>query len=100
MVLAANAPDIDGISYLWGRSAALHWHRNITHSLVGMPFMALLVVVIVALASRRQKLRWLPAFGIALAGVASHLLLDLTNVYGVRLLLPFSGHWSHLDIAP
>jgi inner membrane protein len=32
--------------------------------------------------------------------VASHLLLDLTNVYGVRLLLPFSGHWSHWDITP
>jgi inner membrane protein len=31
-------------------------------------------------------------------GVLSHLALDLTNVYGVRLLLPFSSRWLHLDI--
>src|SRR5207302_5860713 len=24
--------------------------------------------------------------------------LDSTNVYGIRLLLPFSAHWFHLDI--
>lgn len=62
--------------------------------------MALLSVAIVAMAARREKVRWKPAFWIALAGVASHLLLDLTNVYGVRLLLPFSGHWSHFDLTP
>ena len=103
LVLAANAPDIDVISWFWGRPTWLHWHRNITHSLVGAPFMALLTVAVVAGAAlilRKQKVRWWPAFRIALLGVASHLLLDLTNVYGVRLLLPFSGHWSHLDITP
>jgi inner membrane protein len=100
MVVAANAPDIDVISWFWGRPAWLHWHRNITHSLVGVPFMALLSVALVALVCRRQKVRWGPAFLIALAGVASHLLLDLTNVYGVRLLLPFSGHWTHWDTTP
>jgi inner membrane protein len=30
--------------------------------------------------------------------VASHLLLDYTNAYGIRLLLPFSGRWFHLDL--
>jgi inner membrane protein len=103
LVLAANAPDIDVVSWFWGRPAWLHWHRNITHSLVGAPFMALLTVAVVAtfaLIAKKQKINWWPAFWIALAGVASHLILDLTNVYGVRLLLPFSGHWSHLDITP
>jgi len=61
--------------------------------------MALLSVAVVAICVR-GKIRWWPAFWIALLGVASHLLLDLTNVYGVRLLLPFSGHWSHWDITP
>lgn len=100
LVLAANAPDIDGVSWFWGRATWLHWHRNITHSLVGAPFMALLTVAIVALFARKKKVSWRPAFSIALVGVASHLILDLTNVYGVRLLLPFSGHWSHWDITP
>jgi membrane-bound metal-dependent hydrolase YbcI (DUF457 family) len=29
--------------------------------------------------------------------VLSHLLLDWTNVYGVRLMLPFSAKWYRLD---
>ena len=104
IVLAANAPDFDVISWFWGRPTWLHWHRNITHSLVGAPVMALLSVAAVALISRflsdPKKTHWWPAFLVALLGVASHLLLDLTNAYGVRLLLPFSGHWSHFDITP
>ena len=28
----------------------------------------------------------------------SHLALDWTNVYGIRLLLPFSGRFLHLDM--
>jgi len=100
LVVAANAPDIDVISWFWGRPTWLHWHRNITHSLAGAPVMALLTVAFIALSCRRQKIHWWPAFLIALLGVASHLLLDLTNAYGVRLLLPFSGHWSHLDLTP
>jgi inner membrane protein len=100
LVLAANAPDIDVISWMWGRPTWLHWHRNITHSLAGAPFMALLTVAVVALIARKQKISWWPAFWIALVGVASHLILDLTNVYGIRLLLPFSGHWFHLDLTP
>jgi inner membrane protein len=100
MVVAAKAPDIDVISWFWGRPNWLHWHRNITHSLVGAPVMALVTVALIALLYRREKIRWWPAFLIALVGVASHLLLDLTNVYGVRLILPFSGHWSHMDLTP
>ena len=34
----------------------------------------------------------------SLAGVLSHLLLDWTNIYGIRLLLPFSERWLRLDI--
>ena len=102
LVVAANAPEFDVISWFWGRPTWLHWHRNITHSLMGAPAMALLSVALVWLVIRKKEkqLRWWQAFAIALIGVASHLLLDLTNVYGIRLLLPFSGHWSHLDIAP
>jgi len=62
--------------------------------------MALLTVALIAVLCRKRKVLWWPAFLIALVGVASHLVLDLTNVYGVRLLLPFSGHWSHWDITP
>ncbi len=99
MVVAANAPDADVISWFWGRPAWLHWHRNITHSLAGLPFMALLSVLAVVLIAR-SKIPWRNSLPFAMLGVASHLVLDLTNVYGVRLLLPFSGHWSHWDLTP
>jgi inner membrane protein len=38
------------------------------------------------------------AFVACLLAVASHLMLDLTNIYGVRLLFPFSDAWLRLDI--
>jgi inner membrane protein len=99
MVLAANAPDFDTVSFFGGAVTYIHWHRNITHSLIALPFMALLSVAIVRWLGRKE-IRWLPAFLIAMVAVASHLILDLTNVYGVRLLLPFSGRWFHGDMTP
>lgn len=99
MVLGANAPDFDAVCWFGGAASYIHWHRNITHSLIALPFMALLTALIVRWVGRRE-IRWLPAFLIAMVAVASHLILDLTNVYGVRLLLPFSGRWFHWDMTP
>lgn len=97
LLLAANAPDIDFLSAAGGSLSYLHYHRHLTHSLLAMPLMALLPVLVVRLASRKP-VHWLGAFFAALIGVASHLLLDFTNSYGIRLWLPFSGDWQRLDI--
>jgi inner membrane protein len=99
MVVAANIPDCDAVSLFAGGAAYIHYHRNITHSLLAAPVMALLAVALVRWLGRRP-VQWLNAWAIALIAVASHLILDLTNVYGVRLLLPFSGHWFHWDTTP
>ena len=42
--------------------------------------------------------RWTGAFFAALIAIATHLLLDLTNTYGIRLFLPFSSKWQRLDL--
>jgi len=97
VILAANAPDIDVVSLAGGSLNYLHYHRHITHSLAGMPVMAMAAVLVVKLISR-GPIRWQGAFWAALIGVASHLALDWTNVYGVRLLLPFSSDWQRLDL--
>jgi inner membrane protein len=97
LLLAANAPDIDVVSAFGGSLNYLHYHRHLTHSLLMMPLLPLLCVAAVRLVSRKP-VNWLGGYFIALIGVASHLLLDLTNVYGVRLLLPFSARWLRLDI--
>jgi inner membrane protein len=99
LVLAANAPDLDVVSWFGGSETYIRWHRNITHSLIALPVMALVAVAIVRVLGRKP-VRWLPAWLIAMVAVASHLILDLTNVYGVRLLLPFSGRWFHWDLTP
>jgi inner membrane protein len=97
LLLAANAPDIDIVSATGGSLSYLQYHRHLTHSILAMPLMAIGTVALVALVTRR-KIRWAGAFFAALIAVASHLLLDLTNTYGVRLYLPFSARWLHLDL--
>src|SRR5579872_2736608 len=97
LMLAANAPDIDIVTLGGGPLNYLHYHRHLTHSLVAMPVMAILPVILVRLVSRKP-VRWAGAFLAALIAVASHLLLDFTNVYGIRLLLPFSAQWLRLDL--
>ena len=97
LLLAANAPDIDILSLAGGPLNYLHYHRHLTHSLVAMPVLALVAVLVVRVASRKP-VHWLGAFFAALIAVASHLLLDFTNSYGMRLWLPFSGEWQRLDL--
>ena len=97
LFLAANAPDIDVVSAFGGSLNYLHYHRNLTHSLVALPVLPIICVLAVRLISRKP-VNWAGAYVIALIGVASHLVLDLTNVYGVRLLLPFSARWLRWDI--
>jgi inner membrane protein len=97
VLLAANAPDIDIVAMAGGSLNYLHYHRHLTHSLAAMPAMALLPVLLVRLAGRKP-VHWAGAFLAALVAVASHLLLDWTNAYGIRLLLPFSAAWFRLDL--
>ena len=97
LVLAANAPDIDIVTLAGGQLNYLNYHRHLTQSLAALPVMALLPVLAVRLFTRKP-LSWLGAYVISLAAVASHLLLDYTNVYGIRFLLPFSARWFHLDL--
>ncbi|MBV9504085.1 MAG: metal-dependent hydrolase [Acidobacteriia bacterium] len=99
LILAANAPDIDIVTAAGGSLNYLHYHRHLTHALVAMPVLAFLCVALVRAAGRRP-VQWTGAFVAALAAVASHLLLDFTNVYGIRLLLPFSEAWLRLDWTP
>ncbi|HZQ56170.1 MAG TPA: metal-dependent hydrolase [Bryobacteraceae bacterium] len=97
LILSANAPDIDIIGLRNGPLHYLEVHRGYTHSLLCLPLMALLALLVTA-AICRQKLPWIRAWLLCCLGVASHLLLDWTNSYGVRLGLPFSSRWFHLDL--
>ncbi|HEY6190610.1 MAG TPA: metal-dependent hydrolase [Pyrinomonadaceae bacterium] len=105
-VIAANAPDADILALLGGRWSYLHHHRGITHSIVGTLALALLIPAIFYGAGRlvarlRRKPSSLSFRGLLLASLiasATHPLMDWTNNYGVRPLLPWSGQWFYGDL--
>ncbi len=97
LVLSANAPDADIVAASRGALPYFEAHRGYTHSVFFLPLMAVVTVVVIAAVSRR-RLPWLNAWMLCCIGVASHLLIDWTNSYGVRFLLPFSSRWFHLDL--
>ena len=101
--LAAEAPDIDVLWGLRGPVSGLAHHRGITHTLIAAPVMAAITTGIVWLWNRwrrrrrsgpaLQTVRWGWVWLTALAADLSHLLLDWTNNYGLRLFFPFDRHW-------
>ena len=124
MTLAAEAADIDVLWGIKGSIADLEHHRGITHSFVGVPFVAAFVLILVYgwaqvrkhFPSRRRKKplasdnpdarlvsqqlpeRWGYLYFLALIAALSHLLLDYTTAYGIRLFEPFNYRWYSWDI--
>ena len=109
MVLAAEAADLDVLWAFKGPIAALRHHRGITHSFVGTPFVAAATLGFVYLLhyfwlrhrpARRSDppVRWGYLYWLALLAALSHLLLDYTTDYGIRLFEPFNWRWYSWDI--
>lgn len=101
LLVSSVAADADWLSYAGGARAFLAGHRTATDSLPGTAIIAILTASLFVYFGRRnpsQRVRLLPALGICAAGAGSHLLLDLTNSYGVKLLWPFSSKWFAWDL--
>jgi inner membrane protein len=96
MMIAANLPDIDAVAFFGGPVAYLQWHRSYPHALIFAPLMALIPPLLFLVFARQRITLW--AYAGSLIGVLSHLALDWTNAYGIRLLLPFSERYLRLDI--
>ncbi len=105
-LIAANLPDADIVTLGWGSLAYLKHHRGITHSIVGTLALAVAFPLIFYAAERlisrlrgrepRARLKGLLVASLLMT--ASHPLLDWTNSYGLRPLLPWSGEWFYGDI--
>jgi inner membrane protein len=107
LTLAAEAPDLDVLSRFGGPAFSFAHHRGFTHSFLGLPLDAAVVVGFVYLIwrLRGRKLndpslppRWGLLFLYACLAGVSHILLDFTNNYGVRPFWPFSEKWYSWDI--
>ena len=115
--LAAEAADLDVLWRFSGPVEGLKHHRGITHTFVGAPAVAAVVVGAVWLLYRwhqhrhksraaapaveagapapplPQPVRWGWLYLTALIAALSHILLDWTNDYGVRPFFPFNPRW-------
>lgn len=124
MAIAAELPDIDSLWAIRGPVQAFQHHRGITHTFLGVPFEAGLVVLVVygvhrwrlARYAKRTRLapvgdhvrverpltaapvRWGLLYWFAILALLSHLLLDYTNNYGLRPFYPFNPHWYEASI--
>lgn len=111
MAVAAEFPDIDTVWRLRGPVSGFEHHRGITHTFLGVPFEAGLLLLAVfawdAARNRRRSAgdggnrplpgpvprRWGALYGLLVLAMLSHLLLDYTNNYGLRPFFPFNDRW-------
>jgi inner membrane protein len=107
LTLAAEASDLDVFSRFGGSAFGLNHHRGFTHSFLGVPLVAAVVVAFMfgiwRLRGRKTRDRNLPPrwgllFGYACLAGLSHILLDYTTSYGIRPFWPFSERWISWDI--
>jgi inner membrane protein len=105
LVIGANLPDVDAITYFAGDS--LYWRRGWTHGVLALaiwPF----VLAATMLAWDRLGRKWRPTGGapparastlawIAALAILTHPTLDFLNSYGMRWLMPFRNRWFYGD---
>ncbi len=109
LIIGANLPDVDAACFFWLEGTEhLAFRRGITH---GPPALVLLPLVLAGILwafDRWQTKRgtrpegrlpvrfgWL--YAMAFIGCLSHPFFDWLNVYGIRLLEPFSSQWFYGD---
>ena len=88
LALASNVPDVDAVLTFGGRRFAPS-RRTLTHSVVGVPILALLLAWAMGRACPDMPFR--TRFGLSLIGAGIHVFMDVLNSYGVELLYPMSS---------
>jgi inner membrane protein len=90
--LAAALPDIDYLGFWIAPLTFLaQWHRGPTHSLVLLPFWAVLFGLTLSILFRDPK-NWRLFVGICALALLSHVASDLVTAYGTQILSPISDY--------
>ena len=100
LMIASNLPDIDVLVFAT-RTPSVAFRRGWTHGVLADVVLPLLLTGIVVLLARwrgRDDVRPGQLLLLSYVGVILHVLMDLLNNYGVRLLMPFSEHWYYGDV--
>jgi inner membrane protein len=101
LIVSGVAADLDWLAALFGPRAFLEGHRTIAHSLLGTAAIAIVIALVFAFATRKNSsspLNFPRALTICSIGASLHVLLDLANSYGVKVLWPFSQKWFAWDL--
>jgi inner membrane protein len=88
IVAGSVFPDVDILLQKWGDYVYLKNHRGITHSIPGLVISSLLIGA--ALSLIYQNTSFVSIFLWTLLGSFSHVIFDLFNSYGAKLLWPLS----------
>lgn len=109
LIIGANLPDVDAACFFWLEGTEhLAFRRGITH---GPPALVLLPLILAGLLwgfdrwqtrrgtrpEARLPVRFSWLYAMAFVGCLSHPFFDWLNVYGIRLLEPFSSQWFYGD---
>lgn len=90
--LAGAFPDSDiVIRFFTDPITYLNLHRGVTHSIVLLPLWALLLAGVFSLLWRRLY-PWRAFYGVALLGIAIHIVGDVITTFGTQVLAPFSDY--------
>jgi inner membrane protein len=107
LMIASNLPDVDVLVFATA-TPSVAFRRGWTHGILADALLPpLLTAVMLFVASRRSAgedtshgpaVRPLQLLLLSYIGVLLHVLMDLLNTYGVRLLMPFSQRWFYGDV--
>ena len=104
LMIASNLPDVDVLVFATG-TPSVAFRRGWTHGILADALLPpLLTAVMLFVASRRPTTSGQPSVQptqlllLSYIGVFLHVLMDLLNTYGVRLLMPFSQQWFYGDV--
>lgn len=92
-IISSLIPDIDVFIRLYSKELFLIHHRGITH---GVAFLFLFPLIPAFLF--HKKTGFFKTYCISFLGYGLHLLLDLTNQYGTKILSPFDNTFYNLSL--
>jgi inner membrane protein len=103
LMIAANLPDVDVLVFATSMPSVA-FRRGWTHGVLAQALLPLALAGLMLLIGRLRRrddggppvrLGWLIV--LSYVGVLSHVLLDLLNNYGIRLLAPLDWRWFYGD---
>jgi inner membrane protein len=103
LMIAANLPDLDVLVFATSMPSVA-FRRGWTHGVLAQALLPVALAGLMVFIGRRRSagqrdvpVSWPWLLALSYVGVASHVLMDLLNNYGVRLLAPLDWRWFYGD---